>query len=161
MADDTAGPRPTVPALELVFTIAADIAPSRSAGPGLGGERLHIPILGGTVRGPKLSGRILPGGSDWPLIRADGASLISASYSIEADDGTLIFVRNVGLRVSSAEVMRRLRAREPVDPGEYYFRSSPIFDVPDGPHAWLRESVFVCSLAPRPGGITIDVYRVA
>ena len=153
-------PKPTAPSLEYVFTIEADIERPRSSGPGLGGERLHIPIIGGIVRGPRLSGTILAGGSDWPLLRADGSSLISASYSVQADDGTLIFVRNDGMRVSGADVTSRLRAGALVDPGDYYFRTAPRFDAPDGPHAWLRESIFVASLAPRPGAITIDVYRV-
>lgn len=151
---------PAAPALEKVFTISADIAPPQSAGASALGERLHIQITGGRVHGAKLNGTILPGGSDWPVIRPDGSSLISANYSIEADDGTLIFVVNEGLRVSSQAVLERLRAGDAVDPGEYYFRTAPKFDAPDGPHQWLRESLFVCSLAPRSGGVEIDVYRV-
>ncbi|MBK8456059.1 MAG: DUF3237 domain-containing protein [Phyllobacteriaceae bacterium] len=149
-----------LPGLEPVFTIVAEIAPPRSAGPGLAGERLHIPILGGTVEGRRLSGRILPGGSDWPLIRRDGASAIEAFYTIEATDGTLILVRNRGLRLSSPDVLERLRAGAAVDPTAYYFRSTLEFDAPDGPHQWLRENLFVASLAPAGRRITIDVYRL-
>ena len=36
------------------------------------GERRIINILGGTVEGPKLKGRILPGGADWQIVRTDG-----------------------------------------------------------------------------------------
>jgi hypothetical protein len=59
---------PVEPQLEYVFTITAEIERPRSAGLSPTGERLHIPIIGGTVTGPKLKGRILPGGSDWPII---------------------------------------------------------------------------------------------
>lgn len=152
--------RPATPGLEYAFSIAAEIAPPRSSGRGLAGERLHVPILGGIVSGPRLSGRILPGGSDWPLIRPDGSSAIEAQYTIEADDGMLILVRNRGLRVSAPDVLARLRAGEPVDPADYYFRSAPEFDVPDGPHQWLRENLFVASLAPAGTRIAIDVYSV-
>lgn len=152
---------PTTPALEYVFSIRADIAPPRSAGVGPLGERLHIPILGGIVQGPRLKGRILPGGSDWPLIRPDGSSAISAHYSIEAEDGTLILVQNEGLRVSAPEVTARLRAGQLVAPDAYYFRTAPRFDAPDGPHQWLRESLFIASLAPHGRQIGIAVYRVA
>lgn len=151
---------PAIPGLEHVFSISAEIAPPRSSGRGLAGERLHIPILGGSVEGPRLRGRILPGGSDWPTIRPDGASAIEAIYTIEVDDGALILVRNNGLRISAPDVLARLRAGEPVAPTEYYFRSAPEFDVPDGPHQWLRESLFVASLAPAGRRIAIDVYRV-
>jgi hypothetical protein len=59
-------------------------------------------------------------------------------------------------------VLARLRAGEAVAPAEYYFRSAPRFDAPDGPHAWLRDRIFVASLAPDPaaGRIVIDVYAV-
>lgn len=151
---------PVTPGLEYVFTIEAEIAAPRAAGSGPMGERLHIPITGGTVHGPRLSGRILPGGSDWPLIGPDGHSRIEAHYTIEADDGTLIYVVNEGLRVSSDEVRAQLRAGEPVPPDAYYMRAAPRFDTPDGPHAWLRENLFVCSIAPAGDRIAIPVFRI-
>ena len=152
--------RPAVPGLEPVFTIEAEFDAPRSAGPGPRGERLHIPITGGRVFGPRLNGRILPGGSDWPIIGADGNSRVEAHYTIEAEDGTLIYVVNKALRVSTPEVTARLRAREPVAPTEYYMRGAPVFDAPSGPHAWLSERLFVCSIAPAGRTIHIEVYVV-
>ncbi len=151
---------PVRPALEPVFTIEAEIDTPRSAGAAPHGERLHIPITGGRVYGPRLSGRVLAGGSDWPLIEPDGTSRIEARYSIEAEDGTLIYVVNKGLRVSSDAVRARLRAGGAVAPDEYYMRAAPVFDAPQGPHRWLSEALFVCSIAPRGGVVVIDVYQV-
>ena len=151
---------PVLPGLEPVFTIEAEIDAPRSAGSGPEGERLHIPITGGRVHGPRLSGRILPGGSDWPIIAPDGASLMSAKYTIEAEDGTLILVQNDGLRVSSDAVRDRLRAGDIVDPAEHYMRSVPRFDAPDGPHRWLTRRIFVASIAPAGRRVIIDVYAV-
>lgn len=151
---------PTVPGLEHAFSIRATIGTAVSAGQGPLGERLHIPITGGSVDGPLLSGTILPGGSDWPLVRRDGTSHISAHYTIRASDGTPILVRNEGLRASPPDVTARLRAGEPVDPSEYYFRTVPAFEAPDGPHAWLNDTIFVASLARHGDGIVVDVYRV-
>ena len=62
------------------------------------GERRVIGILGGSVRGPKLNGRILPGGADWQIVRSDGAADISARYTIETDAGARILVSSEGLR---------------------------------------------------------------
>ncbi|GKY86512.1 DUF3237 domain-containing protein [Sinisalibacter aestuarii] len=151
---------PVQPGLEPAFTIEADIAAPRSAGIGPEGERLHIPITGGRVLGPKLTGRILPGGSDWPLITPDGNSRIEARYTIEAEDGTLIYVVNKGIRVSSDAMREKLRAGEPVAPDQFYTRAAPVFDAPDGPHRWLSERLFVCSLAPAGRTIVINVYCV-
>jgi hypothetical protein len=152
--------RPAAPGLEYAFTIRAEIGRTLTAGPSRNGERLHIEIAGGRVEGPRLGGTIAPGGSDWPLLRPDGASRISACYTIVAFDGTPILVRNEGLRVSSANVLARLRAGEAVDPSEFYFRTTPVFEAPDGPHAWLNDAVFVASLCRSGGEVVVDVYRV-
>ncbi|MFC3227734.1 DUF3237 domain-containing protein [Marinibaculum pumilum] len=153
--------KPAQPGLTYVFTIEAELGPPRFFGAGPMGERLHIEILGGRVSGPRLSGRILPGGSDWPVITPDGHSRIEAHYTVEAADGTLIYVHNRGLRVSTPEIAEALRRGEAVPPEEFYMRGAPVFDVADGPHAWLRERIFVCSLLLSGSTIAIDVYMVS
>ncbi len=158
MAQTTANP--VIPGLEFVFRINADIGETRSGGRSPKGERLHIEITGGTVSGPRLEGRIAPGGSDWPLIRFDGTSEVSARYTIIADDGAPIEIRNEGLRVSSAEVLARLRAGEDVDPSEFYFRTAPVFAAPDGPHGWLNNALFVGSACRDGASVLVDVYQV-
>lgn len=157
---ESAAVSPTVPGLEFAFQIRAQIGETRTGGQSPKGERLHIEITGGTVQGPMLTGAIMPGGSDWPLIRTDGTSEISARYSIIASDSTPVLVCNKGLRVSSPEIMARLRAGEAVDPSEFYFRSSPRFEAPEGPHGWLNDSIFVASLCRDRADILIDVFRV-
>lgn len=151
---------PAKPGLDYAFRIEAEIDAPRSAGPAPHGERLHIPITGGRVHGPRLTGRILPGGSDWPLIGPDGTSKIEAHYTIETEDGVLIRVENRGLRVSSDAVRKRLREGEVLDPSDYYMRAVPVFDAPEGPYRWLSQQIFVCSIAPRGRVICIDVYAV-
>lgn len=155
---DEPGVSGAAPALEFVFEIRAEIGPVRRGGKGRLGERQHIAITGGTVRGPRLNGRIVPGGSDWVLTRPDGASVIDAHYTVQADDGTPIYVHNRGLRVSSAEVLGRLQRGEPVEPHEMYFRSAPVFDAPDGPHGWLSDHVFVATLARVGNEVQVRVF---
>src|SRR5674476_1307494 len=70
-----------------IFTIHAELEAILSLGRTPYGERRVIGIVGGSVRGPKLSGRILPGGADWQLVRSDGAADIQARYTIETDAG--------------------------------------------------------------------------
>lgn len=157
----SAGPEaPPAPPLSFVFEIRADIGPLRRAGPGPAGERQHIAITGGRVDGPRLQGVILPGGSDWVLTRADGASVIDAHYTVLADDGTPIYVHNRGLRVSSPEVLARLRAGEAVAPQEMYFRSAPVFDAPYGPHGWLNDHLFVADLRRDGAQVRVQVFAV-
>jgi hypothetical protein len=142
------------PGLTFVMEIRAECAPTFDGGAGKLGLRRHVPITGGSFEGPRLRGRILPGGSDWALVLGDGSSRVSAHYSLMTDDGVPIYIQNVGMRVSSPEVTARMRGGEAVDWSEYYFRSAPVFDVPFGPHDWLAERVFV-AVCRRVGSVTV------
>lgn len=151
---------PARPGLAFAFRVRARVGRWRGAGAGPQGERWHIPILGGTVEGPRLRATILPGGSDWPVVDRDGNGIITARCSLEAEDGTLILVENDGLRIASPEVRARLAAGDPVDPSEYWFRTVARLDAPDGPHGWLRRRLFVGSGAPSPDEAVIDLYEI-
>lgn len=127
---------PAPPALRFVFEERVDLEPAEAAGEGPRGAGNRIGLLGGTVKGPALSGTVLPGGADWQLIRKDGCSEIVADYFIRADDKSLIHVRNVGL--GCAPDQRR----------GAYARANPVFTAPVGPHDWLNKSVFTSTIEP-------------
>src|SRR3954465_9204695 len=80
------------------------------------GERRIINILGGTVEGPKLKGKILPGGADWQIVRADGVVHLTARYTAETETGGLILINAEGYRHGPPEVMAQLARDETVDP---------------------------------------------
>jgi hypothetical protein len=83
-----------------------------------------------------------------------------ATYAIQTDDGTLIQIRNKGLRHGPPEVMARLVAGEMVDPADYYFRTVPEFIAPKGRYDWLNRSIFICAGARYPVAIKLWVWRV-
>ncbi len=150
----------TPPPLRHVFTAHVTVGPVRILGP-IGTEtRRIIPILGGTVTGPRLTGTVLDGGADWQIIRPDGTAALVARYALRADDGTLISVVNRGLRRGTPEVLARLAAGEPVAASEYYFRASPTFEAPPGPHGWLMDQVFVATGERRAGQVVITVFAL-
>ena len=92
---------------------------------------------GCTVSGPLLSGKLVDySGADWPVIRTDGVVELNAHYMIEADDGALIYIRNLGYVHGKLE-----RADGTTLPP--YFRCTPYFRAPDGPHEWLNRTVIV------------------
>ena len=102
------------PSLELVADFSLQVAQPTEVGVSPLGQRRVIPILSGTVRGPRLNGRILPGGADFQLIRhADGSDVttadIEARYVLETDDGARIYIVNAGVRSGSAAVIARLK----------------------------------------------------
>ena len=99
-----------------IFQIHAELASITSLGRTPYGERRIIDILGGTVRGARLNGRVLPGGADWQIVRTDGAADIQARYTIETDAGARILVSSEGLRHGPPEVLEKLARGDTVDP---------------------------------------------
>ena len=148
------------PGLAHVCDIAVDVGPIRDLGPMPHGRRRIIPILGGTVGGPRLEAEIVAGGADWQYVRADGVVELVARYSFLIRDDVEIAITNRGLRRASPEIMHRLSRGEPVDPALVYFRTVPVFEAPAGPYAWLNESIFVATAARLPDNVRITVFEV-
>ena len=150
-----------MPDLTHVFTAHVDVGVPLDLGPVSTGRRRIVPILGGSVTGPRLDAAILPGGADWQIVRADGTAEVVARYTLRAGDGTLISVVNKGLRRGPPEVLARLAAGEALDPSAYYFRASPVFEAARGPHAWLMDHIFVATGERREKQVVITVYALS
>lgn len=148
------------PPLRHVFTIRAEVLAPVEQGTVDGRRKRFVPISGGRVEGPRLSGVVLPGGGDWQTIGDDGLVEVWARYSLSTDDGTVIDVTNAGVRVATADVTQAMAAGEDVAPDAYYFRTAPRFSVADGPHGWLRRTVFVGRAIRRPDHAEIQVFVV-
>lgn len=156
----SAEPAAPAPGLEYAFTATVLVAAPVEMGQADGGRKRFIAITGGKVEGPKLTGEVLNAGGDWQVIESTGLARVEAHYFLKASDGTVIEVTNPGVRVASPEVTERLAKGEPVDPSEYYFRTTPSFKVTAGPHEWLRRSAFVARGVRRPDKVLIDFYIV-
>ena len=115
-----------------------------------GAGRGAVYVDSGTVEGPRLNGKVLPGsGGDWALFRPDGVLATDARYMLEADDGAKILLHNKGyLWGRTPDVIPRIqdwmfRGGPPVPHSEFYLRSSPTFEVAKGPHEWLTRHIFI------------------
>ena len=148
------------PGLSFAFAAFVRIGVPLELGVTAVGRRRVIPITGGHVEGPRLSGAVLPGGADWQVVLPDGTAQLVARYTLQASDGTLISVVNRGVRRGPPEVLQRLAAGEQVDPSLYYFRATPSFEVAAGPHDWLARSVFVATGERYPDLVAIRVFEV-
>lgn len=145
---------------EPIFRVHAELADILDLGQTPTGHRRVINILGGTVEGPRLRGRILPGGADWQIIRADGAADIEARYTLEADSGARILVSSKGLRHGPAEVLTRLHRGEAVDPSLYYFRTVMRFETGDPALDWLNRILALARGAREARAVRLDVFEV-
>jgi hypothetical protein len=136
---------PVEPSLRLLYTSSVRLVPPVVVGMTPRGERRIIPIKGGHFSGPRLSGMILPGGADWQIIRTDGVAELEAKYTFETDDGALIYDLNRGIRSGSKETMDRLARGEGVSPGDYYFRTTPVFETGAPKYQWLHSLVTIAT----------------
>lgn len=148
------------PSLVHAFDVQATVAAPIEVGDTAFGARRMIPILSGQVSGPKLSGKLLEGGVDYQLIRADGLAEIHARYIIETDRGARVYVENTGIRHGPPEAMARLRRGEPVDPVLIYFRTVPRFETAAAELSWLQRSIFVCAGARFPERVELRMFEV-
>ncbi len=151
---------PQAPGLSFVGQLTVRIGAPYVVGETPHGLRRIIPILGGTVKGPDLKGEILPGGSDWQIVRKDGVAEVEAHYQFKTDDGVIIYIKNVGLRVATPDVAARIARGEQVSPTEYYFRSIPQFEAPAGKYAWMNNAIYVCKAFRNPESVVIQVWKL-
>ena len=143
-----------------VFTITAEIAEVTTAGDLGHGVRRIIPIVGGTVKGDDINGKVCPFGADFQIIRPNELIELEAKYAFETDDGATVYVENKGLRFGPVDLLQKLKRGEPVDPRLIYFRTVPKFETGHEKYRWLMENLFIGSAARHADRVVIDVHQV-
>jgi len=143
-----------------IFTIRAELANILDLGPAPFGHRRVVNILGGTVMGARLNGRVLPGGADWQILAADGAVDVHARYTIESDAGALIQVDSKGVRHGPPHVLARLARGDDVDPSLYYFRTVMRFETAHPSSDWLNRILALARGQREKNAVRLDVYEV-
>ncbi|WP_278190026.1 DUF3237 family protein [Rhodococcoides fascians] len=103
---------------ELIFVahLSVTVGEPIDVGEVVDGHRRLVPILGGTVEGPLLSGRVLPGGADHQILRTPTLTELDARYALETDAGERIAVHNIGMRSGAEEDIDALVRGEHVPP---------------------------------------------
>ena len=153
-------PEPPVPKLTFAFEIRAQVGVPTEIGVVPPGRRRIIAITGGTFSGPGLKGRIVPGGADWQVVRADGFTELDTRYTLQTDAGQLIYVQNKGVRHAPPDVMKRLLAGETVDPSLVYFRTVPVFETAAPELQWLTRAIFVGLGERYPSDVVVRFWKV-
>jgi hypothetical protein len=123
------------PTPHLVFVYEEYVTLGHSVHPGKTpfGDRNIVPITGGVFSGPKIRGKVMPGGWDWQLVTKTGCHSLDANYMIQTDDGVIINVVNKGMLCAF--------------PGaETQLFTTPSFEAPLGRYAWLNGGAYVGTL---------------
>jgi Protein of unknown function (DUF3237) len=151
---------PAPPMLVPMAQIRCEVGALVSLGTAKYGERRYVPLKGGSVAGPELSGSIVEGGVDWQINRSDGVLDIAAHYVIRTPDNALIEVQSDGMRHGPPHVMARLARGDPVARDAYFFRTVMRFQT--GASAWLHlNKVLALAVGQREANaVWLDVYRI-
>lgn len=143
------------PQLEFALQLKVTLGETYSCGETQHGQRIVIPITGGTFEGPSIRGTIVNGGADYQLAnKAQNRTELEAIYSIKTDDGVYIHVRNRGIIYDGKDVNGN---------PSFYFKAAPQFEAPaDSRYAWLNNALFVCApdFTQQFQGIVLNVWRV-
>jgi hypothetical protein len=94
------------------------------------GDRLIVPVSGGTFEGPRLKGTIISPGGDWIVERPDGSRVLDLRILLQTDDGQMIYVSWRGIAYTPPG-------------GELFARILPLFETAAPGYAWLNNVVSV------------------
>jgi len=149
------------PSLTRVYRLEATLGDPLDLGEIAQGRRRIVPLADGTFAGPELNGTLLPGVSaDWQIVLPDGTALGDIRYTLETDDGDLLYVQSRSVRHGSADVLARLTRGEDVDASEYTFRTSTQIETAAPALDWLNKGVFISVGGRRPGAVVYETYLV-
>jgi Protein of unknown function (DUF3237) len=150
------------PRLTRVYRLEAALGEPLDLGDVSQGHRRIVPLTGGSFAGPELNGKLLPGVSaDWQIVVRDGTTLGDIRYTLQTDDGALLYVQSRGVRHGSAEVLARLGRGDDVDASEYTFRTSTQIETASRDLDWLNKGVFISVGGRGPGSVIYETYLVA
>lgn len=152
---------PAPPELIFVAKIEVEVGDVIDIGATAQGVRRVVPIRGGRVSGPGLSGKVLDAGADFQRYPVADLAFLEANYVLELDDGHRILVENSAMRSAEAADLERMMSGEAVDPSRVYFRCVPHLSADGlGPYAWMNRTLFIGVGERMVSGVRIDVFRV-
>jgi hypothetical protein len=148
--------------LRHLFTIKADVdvPPQLVGAVPMGYTRRVMCVTGGRFEGERLRGKVLPGGADTVLERADGGLHLDVRLMLETDAGELIYMTYTGRRNGPPELMKKIVAREPIPRGADYFRVAIQFETAAKDLLWLNDRIAIGSGHREPNGPVYEVHEV-
>jgi hypothetical protein len=117
------------------------------AGAGHGG-RLVVPVAGGTIEGPRLTGTFVRPGGDWIIERPDGSRVLDVRLLVQTDDGQFVYLSWRGI------------AYTPAGGGALVARIVPVFETGAAKYAWLNNVIAVGVLRPISHKIAYRLYEI-
>jgi hypothetical protein len=142
-----------------LFVLRETVPPLSVVGDTPSGFRRIGLVTGGWFEGERLRGAVASG-EDWQVLRRDNCLKLDARVLLKTDDGALITMIYQGLRAAAPDVLAKLDRGEPVDPADYYFRFSGVFEAADPRYDWLNRIIAVGTGERRADGPLYSVFEL-
>ena len=136
--------RPETLRSEFLLDLVLETRPSVSLG-----ARTIVEVSGGTFEGPRLRGRVLSPGADWPLAVRPDLRILDVRLLLVTDDEQRIYM-----------TYRGLIHTPPAGQGERYWRTTPIFETDSKKYEWLTQAVFVGVSFQVPQRVSYRVFQI-
>lgn len=140
------------------FTFEARLDEAVAVGDGPFGTRRVRPVLGGEVRGERISGELVGGGGDWVLVGPDGWGRLDVRLQIRTADGADIYVQYLGVIEYNDAARAANAGQRSSEYGDHYFRTAPRLETGDERYGWVNRTLFVAEGRIHPGPVV--EYRV-
>ncbi len=132
---------------EFLYELEATLDSTIDLGKTPMGNRLIHPVTGGSFKGPKIKGEILPIGADWALVVDTGIKKLDVNIVLKTDDDAIIYVTYNGFIYREED-------------GSLYFRVTPIFETSSEKYSWLNHTIAVGIGRRIKGGVAYTVYAI-
>lgn len=139
-----AAPPPDALKSELLMDLVLETAPAAN----LGGRTI-VSVTGGTFEGPKLKGRVLPPGADWPLAVSPTLRVLDVRTLLVTEDNQQIYCTYRGVIYTP-----------PAGQGDRYWRTVPIFETNSDKYGWLNHVVAVGVNYTVPQRVAYRIFQI-
>ncbi len=85
---------------------------------------------------------------------------VDVRITVRTDDGALIYIYYRGVTNASPEIRERIQKGEDVDPSEYYFRTTPIFETGSEKYSWLNKIICVGVGKTELKRVRYNIYQI-
>jgi len=93
------------------------------------GRKLVVNCTGGSARGPKIDGTLIPPAGDWVTPVSELLYRLDIRGTLKTDDGELILVEYGGVISTSKEAFDRFAKGEIISAKDMYFMTAPRFST--------------------------------
>ncbi|OYU15354.1 MAG: hypothetical protein CFE37_06290 [Alphaproteobacteria bacterium PA4] len=142
------------------LTVAVDWKGIIDTGSNANGRRRFAPVAGGRFEGERLSGSVLPGGSDWVFNRPDSAMIVDVRLPLRTDDGAMLSLAYRGVMRATPEAMARFGRGASLAADEYQLRTIASFETGDPRYLWLNDLLAIGVSGPTTADTRYVIHEI-